>query len=190
MSTDAPTRIPPGPVKLTMAEYVELPDDGNRYEILDGDLYMTPAPVPRHQKISRRLQFILYEAFEKRGLGEVYNAPIDVVLGDHDICQPDIALVLAEELDIIGEKNIQGAPTLLIEILSPSTRRKDVLLKSNIYARFGVKDYWIVDPDIDQIDFYRLAGDHYERLAEVRAPATAEPDGYPGVVTDLAEVFR
>ena len=118
-----PITMPQGHFKLSLAEYLELPNDGKRYEILDGDLYATPAPVTRHQRISKKLQTALILALEETGLGEVYDAPIDVLFDEHSIAQPDIIFIRAERLKIIGEKRIEGPPDLVVEIFSPSTRR-------------------------------------------------------------------
>jgi Uma2 family endonuclease len=175
--------------RLSIREYADLPDDGKRYEILDGELAVTPAPTTRHQRVSRRIQFALYDALERSGLGEVYDAPVDVVLDEHTVVQPDLAFVWAAHRDRIEEHAIVGPPDMIAEILSPSTRRRDVLVKARLYARFGVDHYWIVDPTIDRIDFYRRDGDQYTLAASVSAPETARPEGFDGVALALAEIF-
>ena len=185
----ASTRIPPGPIKLSIDEFMELPNDGKRYEIIDGELLVTPAPIPRHQRVSRNLQTILILALQKTGQGEVFDAPIDVVLDDHTVVEPDLLFIRTERLHIIGEKNIQGAPDLVVEILSPSTRRTDVLIKSATYAKFGVPSYWIADPDLDRLELYRLQGPAYALVATVSSPAVARPEELPGLEIPLAEVF-
>ncbi len=184
-----PLSIPPGPIKLSIDEYMELPNDGKRYQILDGVLDVTPAPNPRHQRVSRRLQWHLMEALERTGRGEVFDAPTDVILDRHNVVQPDLIFIPKDRLGIIGEKNVQGVPDLVIEILSPSTRRTDVLVKSEIYARFGVPHYWVVDPDIDRVEIYRLAGKAYQSVRTASAPAVLEHEDFPGLRIPLAEVF-
>lgn len=189
MAENLPTTLPPGRIRLTYDDYALLPDDGKRYEIIDGDLFVTPAPLTRHQKISRQLQFILMSALEKKGLGEVYDAPVDVVLDAENIVQPDLVFVRSERRRIITEKFIEGPPDLMIEILSPSTRRRDVLTKSALYARFGVPSYWIVDPDLDRIEFYILREGGYAAVHVASSPEVVSPPEFPELQIPLAEVF-
>src|SRR3990172_1605134 len=181
--------IPPGRVRLSVDEYMELPNDGKRYEIIDGDFFMSPAPTPKHQRVSRKLQTILILALEKTGHGEVYNAPIDVVLGRYDVVEPDLVFIRTDNRHIVGDKNIQGIPDLLIEILSPSSRRSDILVKGPLYARFGVPAYWVVDPDIDRIEFFVLEGGSYKLEQVASSPEVVRPAGFPGLEIPLADVF-
>lgn len=187
MSSAAPS-IPPGHFKLTVDEYMELPNDGRRYQILDGDLDVSPAPTTMHQRVSRRIQYNLMTVLENAGLGEVFNAPTDVILDNTNVVQPDIVFVRHDNLDIVGEKNIRGVPDLMVEILSPSTRRTDVLTKSRIYASFRIPTYWIVDPDLDRIELYRLRETAYVLERTVSAPAVFR-DEVLGVELPLAAVF-
>jgi Uma2 family endonuclease len=133
-------------VRLTYHDYLQLPED-KRYEILDGELYVVPAPNIRHQEISIRLSTILFQHVRRQKIGRVLEAPCDVVLSEENVVQPDILFVCTERVDIIGEMNIRGAPDVVIEILSPATRAKDLEIKRKIYHGFGVKEYWIVDLD-------------------------------------------
>ena len=190
MSNPGLSTIPPGKIRLTYDDYLELPDDGKRYEIIDGELHVTPAPTPRHQRISRKVQWELMAALEKKGQGEVFDAPVDVLFDDENLAQPDLIYIPKRRSGIVGEKNIQGAPYLVVEILSPSTRRRDVLVKSALYARFEVPFYWIVDPDIDQIEVFQLQGNAYERIAAASSPQVFEPPGLEGVQLPLKEIFE
>ena len=131
--------------KLTYQDYVCYPDDGKRHEIIDGDHYMNPAPVPLHQSVLQRLQVQLFNGVELTGLGRVFPAPIDVQLSDHDIVQPDIVVVAEARLKIITPIKIKGSPDLVVEVLSASTAKNDQQLKRQIYQRAGVGEYWIVD---------------------------------------------
>jgi len=133
-------------VKLDYSHYVCLPDDGKRHEIIEGDHYVNPAPSTYHQTVSRRIQFELYAKIELTGLGEVYDAPVDLQVGDHNIIQPDIVVVLNERKTIITPTKIKGIPHLVIEILSPSSIENDRNLKRDVYERTGIGEYWIVDP--------------------------------------------
>ena len=173
MSQTSPIQMPVGHFKLTIDEYAELPNDGKRYQLLDGDLDVTPAPSPFHQTVSRRLQFILMQALEETGEGAVFNAPIDVVLDRTSVVQPDLVFIRREQFHIVGEKNIQGVPDLVVEILSPSSRRTDALLKSRLYASFAIPSYWIVDPDLDRLvvvpgHMPSHGNGHLDRLVDAR----------------------
>ncbi len=137
-------------VRLNYQDYLLLPED-KRYEIIDGELFVVPAPNVRHQTLLVRLSAILLHA-EARGLGKVLPAPCDVVLSDENVVQPDILFVTKERLGIVGEANIGGAPDLVVEILSPSSRRKDLEAKRKLYAGFGVREYWIVDPEAETVE--------------------------------------
>ncbi len=186
--TRHPLPITPGK-KLTYRDYAKLPDDGMRYEVLDGELHVTPAPVPKHQRVTQHLQFLLIVELEQKGLGRVYLAPIDVLLGKYRIVQPDILFIRKEHLAIVGPKNIRGAPDLIVEVLSPRTRRVDLTRKKPIYARSGVPCYWVVDPIVDRVELYRLEGERYVLEAQVERPDIAEPRDFPGLRIPLDEVF-
>jgi len=141
--------------KYTYADYLKTPDD-ERYELIEGELLMTPSPVTRHQRISRKIEFMLEKYITESDLGEVFDAPFDVYLDAENVVQPDLLFVLKERMDIIGEKNIQGAPDLVIEIISESTAYRDLVQKKKLYARFGVKEYWIVIPEELSVDLFTL----------------------------------
>ncbi|MDA1232766.1 MAG: Uma2 family endonuclease [Planctomycetota bacterium] len=143
------------PTKLTYNEYVLFPDDGNTHEIIDGRHYMNAAPIPRHQAVSRHIQFQLYQQIELTRLGQVINAPIDLQLSEFDVVQPGLVIVLAGNR-IITQTRIRGVPDLVIEILSPSNRQHDTELKKQLYEQFGVPEYWIVDPDECVVSRYLL----------------------------------
>lgn len=138
-------------VRYTYSDYLLLPED-KRYEILDGELYMVAAPNIRHQRVSIRLEAALLQHIEQKGLGEILHAPSDVILSDENVVQPDILFVRKEHAGIIKEANLQGAPDLVVEILSPGTRSKDLELKRKAYARFGVQEYWLADPEADTVE--------------------------------------
>ncbi|GAX60732.1 hypothetical protein SCALIN_C13_0249 [Candidatus Scalindua japonica] len=139
----------------TYKDYLTTPGD-KRYELIEGELIMNPSPVTYHQWISRKIGFELEKFVEKKKLGYVFNAPLDVYFDDTNLLQPDIFFIAINRLGIIAEKNIQGAPDLTIEILSEATAYKDFVKKKKIYAKYGVKEYWIVDPVERTIDLYTL----------------------------------
>src|SRR5260370_23501277 len=140
--------------KLDYDDYARIPPDGKRYELLEGDLFVTPAPSPLHQRVSKRLQRKLEVYFEARGLGEVFNAPIDVILTLHDVVQPDL-VVVTDPAQISG-RGIEGAPALVVEVLSPTTRDHDRTTKARRYAALGGRHYWVLDPEGSRLDCYRL----------------------------------
>jgi Uma2 family endonuclease len=175
--------------KLDYEDYARLPTgDGKRYEVLDGELYVTPAPSPLHQRLSKRLQRRLEDYFEVRGLGEVFDAPIDVVLAQHDIVEPD--LVIVAEPSQTSARAIEGVPLLVVEILSPSTRAQDRGIKIRRYAELGVPHYWIVDPDAETIDCWRCEGGPYHRVLEATVPDVLRHPDWPELAIDLAALWR
>ncbi len=136
--------------KLTYADYLRTSDD-ERYELLNGELVMPPAPLTGHQMISMALASRLYLYVNERGLGTVVAAPTDVVLSDTDVVQPDVLFVSSQRSQIVTRENVRGAPDLVVEILSPATAERDQTVKLGLYAQHGVIEYWIVDPDAKTI---------------------------------------
>ena len=175
---------------LTYEDYVCLPDDGKRYEILEGELEVTPAPVPRHQDVSRNMVRVLHGYVRCEGAGKVYHAPIDVVLDEHNIVQPDILFISTPRLHIIGERNIQGMPDLIVEILSPITQRRDRVLKLQMYARHGLMHYWLLDPAQQTLEAFDLDRGTYRLTEALVDEASFEPQLFPGLTIDLAEVWE
>jgi Uma2 family endonuclease len=132
--------------KLTYRDYVHIPEDGRRHEIIDGEHYVTPAPFVSHQKLAFRLTLRVGGFVESQRLGLFLFAPADVLLSAHDVVQPDLFFISRERASIVAGKNIQGAPDLVVEILSRSTRGLDEGVKLQAYGRAGVREYWVVDP--------------------------------------------
>lgn len=141
-------------LKFTYEDYLLLPED-KRYELVDGDLCMVPAPRTYHQIVSGRIQNALYQFVTERNLGVVIDAPCDVYFSRYDVVQPDILFIASDRLGIIKERYIQGAPDLVVEILSPSDPGRDREVKRKLYALYGVREYWIVDPDAKSIEVLR-----------------------------------
>jgi len=184
-----PERIPPGRIKLTYEDYEVLPDDGKRYEILDGELFVTPAPVPKHQDVSRNLVHILNNHVMERGLGRIYYAPIDVILANTTIAQPDILFIAKGRESIITERAVEGPPDLLVEIISPSSRRQDRVVKAALYATFGVRHYWIADPVSRTLETYELDGGGYRLAGTHEGAARFRTALFPELEIDLARVW-
>ncbi|RMH34524.1 MAG: Uma2 family endonuclease [Nitrospirae bacterium] len=172
---------------LTYEEYAAFPSDRNRYELLDGDLLVTPVPTPQHQRASKRLQRQLEAYFEEQGLGEMFAAPIDVILSNQDVFQPD--LVVARS-DRIASRGIEGSPLLIVEILSSSTRERDRVLKARRYAQLGVPHYWLIDPDIPRLECFRLESGQYVLAVQAEGSATLEHPDFPSVTIRLAALVR
>jgi len=172
----------------TWEDVLRMPDDGNRYEFIGGRLYMTPAPVIRHHDVSHRLQSGLRRILEQTGHGRVFYAPVLVEFpGTSDRVQPDILFVSNQRRGIVGEKQMTGAPDLVVEILSPSTAHRDRGVKLDLYARCGVREYWIVDPDEDTVDVWRFGdGPGHERFAG-KLPVRLDTERVGAI--DLDEVF-
>lgn len=166
-------------VILTYADYAALPDDGRRYELHEGELSVTPSPGTRHQRVKVNLFDILLHHVRANGLGEIFDAPLDVILSDTTVVQPDILFVEGRFASRVKEHGIEGAPTLAIEVLSPSTERTDRRRKLDLYARHGVPYYWIVDPVARVIEAYTLGDSGYRLSARLAGdqPAALPPFG-------------
>ncbi|MDP3768233.1 MAG: Uma2 family endonuclease [Dehalococcoidia bacterium] len=149
-------------VVLTYADYVALPNDGKRYEIHDGELSVTPAPGRTHQRLVLELGSLLNAHVKARSLGEIDIAPFDVILDDTSIVQPDVVYIARDRSGVVSERGVDGAPTLAIEIMSPSTVQIDRGTKLQLYARHRVPHYWIVDPVARTVEAYRLRSGAYE----------------------------
>jgi len=177
------------PIKFTYQDYLLLPED-KRYEIIEGELFMVPAPIPYHQDIFRSLFRVLTDYAQSKNLGKVYSAPIDVVLSNENIVQPDILFISKERLSIIGQKNIQGAPDLVIEILSPRTAEKDKILKRKLYAKFGVKEFWLVDGKKKEIEVLTLQREGFKKIGTYTGEGILVSPRWQDIRIPINEVFR
>jgi Uma2 family endonuclease len=177
---------------LTYDDYVQFPDDGKRHEVIEGDHYMTPAPRRKHQRASGRLFVALTGFVAPRRLGEVFATPFDVVLSDENVVQPDLLFVSAARAAIVTEDNIQGAPDLIIEILSESSRKKDEVTKRKLYERFGVLEYWVVDPELELVKIFKLAQQKYGRAVELSKETNdvLTTELLPGFSFAVSEIFE
>ncbi len=164
--------------RWTYEEFAALPDDGNRYEVIAGDLYMTPAPRMPHQEIVSELLARLRTFASEHRLGKVYAGPVDVLFAEGDYLEPDLVFVREDRRrDIVKDRGIEGAPDLVVEVLSASTASRDRGLKRQRYAWFGVPEYWVVDADAKQIEVYRLnEAPRVERERLVWSPIAGGPE--------------
>jgi len=175
---------------LTYDDYLTLPDDGMRYEIIEGDLFMTPARVPKHQKISGRIFRRLEEFIRKNDLGDVFYAPCDVVFSPRDVVQPDILYISRQRSHLITEKNIQGAPDLIVEITSPNTEAVDKGRKKALYQRWGVKEYWIVDMIKEEIEVWNLQAGVYQLHGHYTRNDVVKSSLLKGLKVSVTEIFE
>ncbi len=174
---------------ITAAEYAGLPAGGPQYQLVEGDLLLNPAPIPLHQIISRNLEFLLFEYARRTGCGEIFYAPVDVFLSPHDVVQPDICLVLAANLRRISGRGIEGAPDLVVEVLSPGTESLDRGAKLKLYARAGVRELWLLDPRTRRTEIYDLERDPEKPCSVLGREENASSRLLPGFAADLKEVF-
>jgi Uma2 family endonuclease len=154
-------------IRLTVDELDFIPEEriGDRHELIDGELIVTPVPVTKHQRICVNLTLALGNYVHGEALGEVHSAPSGVRLRDDTLVIPDLCYVAQERLGIIGEKTIDGPPDLVVEVLSPGTRRRDLGTKKSLYARFGVLEYWVIDPETKSVVVLTLEDGQYESVS-------------------------
>ena len=176
---------------LTYEDYVQFPDDGKRHEIIEGDHYMTPAPRMKHQRISVNLATAMASVAKQNKLGLVFTAPCDVILSDENVVQPDLLFVSTARAAILTEDNAQGAPDLIVEILSESSRKKDEVTKRKLYERFGVQEYWIVDPELETVKIFKLVQQKYVRAVELSKESNdiLTTELLPGFSCAVSEIF-
>lgn len=176
-------------IKFNYDDYKSLPEsETKRYELIQGELVMVPSPGWRHQNISRRL-FSRLEAFvEAHNLGYIAYAPLDVVLGG-DVVQPDILFISHKRASIVQEDEIRGGPDLVVEILSPTTAQRDRTYKRTLYARHGVKEFWLVDPDSQTVEVLALGRRGYRRMGLYGKGNVLRSPLLPGLEIPLTEVF-
>jgi Uma2 family endonuclease len=174
---------------LTYDDLLEMPDDGQRYEIIDGELIVSPAPIANHQRVLKRLVRVFDDFANETGQGEVFFAPFDVQLGYHDVVEPDLVFIATEQGRIPGQHHkFEGSPVLVAEVISPSSRQTDRVRKMALYARSGVLEYWIADPEERTLVVNILEGQSY-------VPVSPDTEGriaslaLPGLRVDPATVF-
>jgi Uma2 family endonuclease len=180
-------------VRYTYEDYRTLPEDtSRRYELMDGELYMVPAPTTRHQRVSRELFKIIDRHVAANRLGEVFYSPVDVILGEGDareVAQPDIIFIAAERGSIVKLHGIEGAPDLVVEILSPGTESRDRGYKMKFYARHGVREYWVVDPDNRLVEIFTPGAEGFVTAARAGSGASCASTVLPDLVIPLEDIF-
>ena len=172
----------------TYADYCVLPQDYNRHEIIEGDHIVTPSPTSKHQLVLMRLSSLLESHVRSRDLGLLLPAPLDVLFAPTSVVQPDLIFVRKDRKHIITKANIQGAPDLLVEILSPSTGAIDRGGKMELYAKYGVPHYWILDSGRMTLEMYELKDQEYRLIAQFGPQAKAECVLFPGLAIPMADL--
>lgn len=172
----------------TYERYLELPDDGNRYEVIEGKLYVSPSPTTIHQILSKRLLFELYR-LELAGEGFVFAAPMDLKMEGASPVQPDLMYFKNDQKGQVKKKFLTGAPFLIVEIQSPSTASRDRVIKLRNYAKNKVAHYWLLDPEAATLEMLRLDGDGYRVDTVLGAEDRHCPPGLAGVEIDMAKLF-
>ncbi|HXG04386.1 MAG TPA: Uma2 family endonuclease [Candidatus Binatia bacterium] len=178
------------PGELTYEDYCALPDDSLRYEVVEGLLFAEPSPRRAHQRAVGRLFAVLDGHVRARGLGEVFIAPFDVILSPRTVVVPDLVFVAAGRSAIVSERGIEGAPDLIVEVLSGVTRRRDRVVKAGAYARHGVPHYWVLDPEDRTLEAFELVRGAYSPAAALEGDRTFEPALFPGLAIPLAGLWR
>lgn len=176
--------------KLRYEDLRAMPNDGRRYELLEGEVFVTPAPGTRHQRTVGKLHRALADFVEERDLGEVFLAPCDVVFGERTAVQPDLLFIRRDRISIVTEANVQGAPDLVIEVLSPSNAAFDRETKLQIYARAGVRELWYLDPQARTAEILELGSDgRYVLAAKLSGSSRITSTVLPGLSLPLGDLF-
>jgi Uma2 family endonuclease len=179
-------------MKLTYDDLLLFPDDGKRHELIDGEHYVTPTPNIRHQTIVGAFHLLIANYLERHPLGRIFLSPLDVILSDYDVVEPDLLYVSHQRDDALTGTHVRGVPELVIEIASKSTRKRDDTIKRRLYERVGVSEYWIVDPDLAVIRIYRRDSSGFGRSLELSRDADhiLTTALFPGLELPLARIFR
>lgn len=176
-------------VRFKAEDIWDTPEDGKRYEVIDGELYVSPPPIPPHQDAAGSLYLYLGAHIRRRRLGKLYFAPIGVVLDGENGVQPDLVFVSRQHTDIITDRGIEGTPDLVVEVLSPSTQSRDRGVKLRRYAAAGVPHYWIADPRRRTLQAYRLSEGGYDLVGTYAPGDTFRPELFPGLEIPLDDLW-
>jgi len=180
----------PVDTRLTYEDYCLLPNDGKRYEIIDGELFVTPSPFRAHQDVVTNLTYYLVDFVKKADLGWVYAAPFDVVFSHTSVVEPDILYISKGRAEVLTEKNVQGAPDLVVEVISPGTVDADRTFKLKLYARHGVQEYWIIDPGGPSAEVYRRREKGLDLATKLQAGDSLSSPLFPGFSLPLQRLVE
>ncbi len=182
--------LPAGKRRITAEEYFQMPEGPPYFQLIDGELVMSPSPTYFHQRITMRLTIALGMYLEANPIGELTGAPSDVQLDEHNVFQPDLYFVRNERLGIIAAQRPKGAPDLVIEVISPGTKRDDLGRKKTISAKRGVIEYWSVFPNLKEVHVYRLQESSEDPARELKEKDVLETPLLPGLRIHLAKIFK
>ena len=176
--------------RLTYSDYVQMtPPDSGQYQLIQGELVTMTSPNTRHQRIIRLLTKSLETYLEKSPLGEIFLSPMDVVMGEGEVYQPDILFILESNQKIIEDTKINGIPDMIVEVLSPSNAYYDLVVKKKIYEQCGVKEYWIVDPLQNTLDLYVLHNNKFQHKIQIEKKGKIPSEIFPGLDLDLETIL-
>ena len=164
--------------------------EAKRYELMDGELFVLPSPTPRHQTVVGNLSFAFGAFVQRHRMGKVYFAPLDVVLSDHDVLQPDVIFISEGRQGFITESNINGPPDLVVEVLSPSTQERDRTAKRTIYARYGVREYWLIDPETRTVEVLKADEPDFETVHVFPEGTAATSPVLQGLEVTVSSLFE
>jgi Uma2 family endonuclease len=176
-------------VRFKADDIWDAPEDGKRYEVVDGDLYMTTAPDLDHQRPSMGLSGFIRWYLRTHPIGEIFAAPVGLILDDENGLQPDLVYVSKARAAILTRRGIRGTPDLVVEVLSPSTADRDRGIKLRRYAAAGVPHYWIVAPETHTLEAYRLEEYTYQLTVTCGPGDTFRPELFPGLEIPIAELW-
>ena len=171
------------------AEYMRMPEDGPRYEIIGGVGVLTPAPGSRHQIVVENIHYILSKFVRENGLGRIHAAPFDVILSETDVVQPDLLFITRTRLGLMKARGLFGAPDLVAEVLSPSTVKWDLARKLDLYTSYGVREYWAVDPANRTVDLWMSVATPLDNREVISGGGTLASVVLPGLILPLVEIF-
>ena len=175
--------------KKTVKDYESLPE-GSPYQLIDGEFVMSPAPKFDHQRVLKRLFLKFFEVVEQKGRGEVIFSPIDVYLDEENAFQPDLVVILKNSKDKISQRGVEGAPDMVVEVLSPSTAYYDLKKKKDVYEKKGVQEYWVVDPEMGEIEVYTNEGGSFRLLQKAKREGKVRSSLIKGLEIDAKELFE
>lgn len=178
-----------GRVRFKANDIWDAPEDGNRYEVIDGELFVTPAPGWLHQRGLNKLNIRLGQHIYDHDLGEIVTAPTAVVLDEETGVEPDLVYISRERLGIISERGVEGAPDLVVEALSPSTEARDRGIKMRRYAAAGIPHFWLLDPRSRTLEPYRLAETGYELIGVFGPGSIFRPALFPGLDIPIDDLW-
>jgi Uma2 family endonuclease len=178
----------PVDTRLTYEDYCLLPEDGKRREIIEGELFVTPSPLTPHQRAVMRLSVRLWQFVDGHKLGEVFVAPFDVVLSEFDVVEPDLLYISKARVNVLTSKNVQRAPNLVVEVLSEGTEKRDRTIKLKLYGKFGVDEYWTIDPNGPSAEIYRRGEEGLVLVAKLSSTDALASPMFPGFSVPLREL--